>query len=109
MKPKMILAVTCAAALTGLTVAVAAEHDYYRYLRYPKDIVPGVGRDNVEQEGGADAVGYHRRTVQWWPRRGQDIVDIPEGAPLRVWTRNKGQKDPEALAGLLRCYYRKAA
>ncbi|MHC4200797.1 MAG: DUF6055 domain-containing protein, partial [Planctomycetota bacterium] len=56
----------------------------------------------VEQEGGPDAVGYRRRTVQWWPRRGQDIVDIPEGAPLRTWTRNKGQKDTEALAGVCR-------
>ena len=31
-------------------------------------------------------------------RQGQDIVDIPEGAPLRTWTRNKGQLDREALA-----------
>jgi len=100
----MILTVTCAAALTGLMVAgtVAAEHNYYKYLRYPKELVPGVGRDNVEQEGGPDAVGYHRRTVQWWPRKGQDIVDIPEGVPLRTWTRNKGQNDPEYQAGLCR-------
>jgi len=29
-----------------------------------------------------------------------DIVDVPEGAPLRVWTRNNGEKDAAALAGL---------
>ena len=80
--------------------AIAGEYDYYKHLRYPAKLVPGVGRDEVKQEGGPDAVGYKRRTVQWWPRKGQDIVDIPKGAPLRVWTRNKGQKDAEALAGV---------
>ena len=68
--------------------AVAEEIDYSGRLRYPKGLVPGIGLNQVEQEGGPAAVGYKRRTVQWWPRRGQDIVDIPEGAPLRTWTRN---------------------
>jgi len=82
--------------------STAADHDYYKYLPYPSKLVPGVGRDKVEQAGGADAVGYNRRTVQWWPRKGQDIVDIPAGAPLRTWTRNKGRKDVEAQAGVCR-------
>jgi len=92
------------AALAGWvwTNAVAQQIDYYRHLRYPKGLVPGVGLNQVEQEGGPNAVGYKRRTVQWWPRKGQDIVDIPEGAPLRTWTRNKGQEDKEALAGVAR-------
>jgi hypothetical protein len=89
-------------ALTGSLLA--AEHDYYKYLRYPKGLVPGVGIDKVEQEGGHNAVGYQRRTVEWWPRKGQDVVDIPEGVPLRTWTRNKGQEDKEALAGLCRSW-----
>jgi len=95
---------TVAAVGLALAGAAAAEHDYYKCLRYPKKLVPGVGRNKVEQEGGPDAVGYHRRTVHWWPRKGQDIVDIPKGAPLRVWTRNKGQTDKEALAGVSRCW-----
>ena len=80
----------------------AAEHDYYKNLRYPTKLDPSVGRDTVDRQGGATAMGYHRRTVQWWPRKGQDIVDVPEGVPLRTWTRNKGQDDPEYLAGLCR-------
>ena len=96
------LILTAVAAGCVCAGAIAGEHDYYRHLRYPKELVPGVGLDKVEQEGGPDAVGYHRRTVQWWPRKGQDIVDIPEGVPLRTWTRNNGQKDKEALAGLCR-------
>jgi len=100
MRRQLILALTAVAVACVWATAIAREHDYYRYLRYPKKLVPGVGRDKVEQEGGPKAVGYRRRTVQWWPRKGQDIVDIPEGAPLRVWTRNKGQKDAEGLAGL---------
>ena len=80
--------------------AFAEELDYYRNLHYPSKLVPGVGLDTVEQEGGPDAVGYQRRAVQWWPRQGQDFVDVPEGAPLRTWTRNKGKENPEALAGV---------
>ena len=89
-------------ALAGLCISVSAlagEHDYYGTLHYPKELVPGVGLDTVVQEGGPDATGYQRRTVQWWPRQGQDIVDVPKGVPLRTWTRNKGQTDKEALAG----------
>jgi hypothetical protein len=86
------------------TVAVGQEHDFYKHLRYPSKLVPGVGLDKIDQEGGPGAVGYKRRTVQWWPRKGQDIVDIPKGAPLRTWTRNKGQKDAEALAGVCRTW-----
>lgn len=86
------------------TNVIAAEHDFYKNLRYPSKLVPGVGLDQVEQEGGPDTVGYKRRTVQWWPRKGQDIIDIPEGAPLRTWTRNKGQEDKEALAGVCRTW-----
>ena len=82
--------------------AAAADYDCYKYLRCPKKLLPDVGRNKVEQEGGPDAVGYKRRTVQWWPRKGHDIVDIPKDAPLRTWTRKKGQEDKEALAGVCR-------
>ena len=80
--------------------ALAEDYDFYKNLRFHPKLVPGVGLDKVEQAGGADAAGYQRRTVKWWPRKGQDIVDIPKGVPLRTWTRNKGQDDREALAGL---------
>ena len=98
------LTLTVLAALFLCTTVTAEEHDYYKYLRYPSKPLPGVGVDKVEQEGGAEAVGYKRRTVKWWPRKGQDIVDIPEGVPLREWTRNKGQEDKEALAGICRSW-----
>ncbi len=96
--------------LAPIVVAVAflcggvseAGLDYYKYLRYPAKLDPTVGRDKVSQEGGPNAKGYQRRTVQWHPRKGHDIVDIPKGAPMRTWTRNKGQFDPEYQAGLCR-------
>jgi len=99
----------CAICMTLLVLAAgtaAEEYDYYKYLRYPTELHPEIGKNKVVQEGGPDAVGYKRRTVQWWPRKGHDIVDIPKGAPLRTWTRNKGQKDPEALAGVCRNWTR---
>jgi len=102
MKARLLLA----AVIAGFVMAVdaEAEHDYYRYLRYPARLAPGVARDKIEQEGGPKAPGYKRRTVKWWPRKGQDVVDIPAGAPLRVWTRNKGRHDKEALAGISRSW-----
>jgi hypothetical protein len=100
-QPKL-MSLLAVAVLCICVSALAAEHDYYGTLHYPKALVPGVGLDKVEQEGGPDATGYQRRTVQWWPRQGQDIVDVPEGVPLRTWTRNKGQTDKEALAGASR-------
>ena len=72
MKTTWILTAVAAGCLSAS--AIAAEYDYYKHLRYRKELVPGVGRDKVEQEGGPDAVGYQRRTVEWWPRKGQDIV-----------------------------------
>ena len=102
MKTELMLTMVVAGLVCG--PASPEEHDFYRYLRYPAKLVPGVGRDKVEQAGGPNAVGYKRRTVKWWPRKGQDIVDIPEGAPLRTWTRNKGQEDKEALAGICRSW-----
>jgi hypothetical protein len=99
LKLRSLLAV---AALCICVSALAAEHDYYGTLHYPKELLRGVGLDTVEQEGGPDATGYQRRTVQWWPRQGQDIVDVPEGVPLRTWTRNKGQTDKQALVGACR-------
>jgi len=91
MKARLVLTMVIA----GLACCGASgeELDYYKYLRYPKGLASGVGLDKVEQEGGPNVVGYKRRTVQWWPRKGQDFVDVPKGAPLRTWTRNKGQED----------------
>jgi hypothetical protein len=81
LKLRSLLAV---AALCICVSALAAEHSYYRNLRYPKQLVAGVGRDQVQQAGRPNALGYQRRTVQWWPRQGQDIVDISAGNPRTV-------------------------
>ena len=96
--------VVCLTLLALAAGAIAREHDYYKYLKYPARLAPGVGVDKIDQDGGPNAVGYKRRTVKWWPRKGQDIVDIPKGAPLRTWTRNTGRQDKEALAGICRSW-----
>jgi len=101
MKPNHMLAVLLSTLLYPC-FAAAEEHDYYGTHPFRPKLVPGVGLDEVEQEGGHDTTEYLRRTVKWWPRKGQDIVDIPDGAQLRTWTRNKGQVDKEALAGVCR-------
>jgi len=100
MRTTLLLSIIMTACVC--TIAAAEEHDYYKNLPYPKGLVPGVGVDKIEQEGGPDATGYNRRTVQWWPRKGQDYIDIPKGVPLRTWTRDKGQFDKKAQAGTYR-------
>jgi hypothetical protein len=52
MRARLIL--TAVAAGCVCASAIAAEHDYYKYLRYPKGLVPGVGLDKVE--AGFDSV-----------------------------------------------------
>ena len=42
--------VVCLTLFVLAAGAIAAEHDYYRYLRYPKKLLSGVGRNTVEQE-----------------------------------------------------------
>ncbi|MBT7068972.1 MAG: hypothetical protein HN919_21930 [Verrucomicrobia bacterium] len=63
-------------------------YDFFYDARYPGYRRSDVGVDKVSQEGDGDLKIYHKRKVDWWPKRGIDIVpleDIP-GAPLRTWT-----------------------
>jgi len=71
MKTTLILATIIAGCVCASTIA--KEHDYYRYLRYPSKLVPGVGLDKVEQEGGI---------VEFMPDRSAmtDVFEI--GKPL---------------------------
>ncbi|MHC4177751.1 MAG: hypothetical protein ACYSWU_09595 [Planctomycetota bacterium] len=62
MKSKRIPLVLVATLLYACR-ATAEEYNSYQNLRYPARLVPGVGRNKVEQEGGPDAAGYRRRTV----------------------------------------------
>jgi len=71
---------------TLISSAAFGEYDYFRNAQYPVGLRPDVGLDKVEQEGGPDATGYKKRTVQWWPKRGVDVVDVPKGAVYRTWT-----------------------
>ncbi|MCP4829576.1 MAG: hypothetical protein GY889_11960, partial [Proteobacteria bacterium] len=48
-----------------------------------------VSLDVVKQTPGE---GYQPRVVQWWPKKGVDLIAEPKGAP-RTWTIN--QEEPE--------------
>jgi len=89
----------CAAAVALTQVCVAGvlptesrkdhpTYDFHYDARYPGYRRSDVGLDKVRQEGHGDLKTYNLRTVDWWPKRGVDVVpleDIP-GAPLRTWT-----------------------
>ena len=51
----------------------------------------------MEQAGGFHAGGYQRRVVNWWPRKGVDVIEIKAPMPLRTWTLRKREMDPSAV------------
>ena len=74
----------------------AEPYDYFRNAQLPTKRRPDVSLDRVEQEGGPDVVGHRKRVVHWWPKRGVDIVDVPEEAIYRTWTLRSGEEaDPD--------------
>jgi len=80
--------------------AAAEEYDYFRNARYPGHLREDVGLDTVEQA--PDVAGQPgRRVVHWWPKRGVDRVDVPEGAPLRTWTIRTVEEEPLVEMGYL--------
>jgi len=80
--------------------AIAAEgYDYFNNIRYPATKRADVELDKVEQAGGADAVGYNKRVVNWWPKKGVDSVAIPDGVELRTWTIRTAEMEPLVEAG----------
>jgi len=89
--------------LVALGFAGAAYPDGYNYfknIQYPGTRRADVSLDRIAQEGGPNAVGYNKRVVTWWPKKGVDIVDIPKGVPLRTWTIRTPEMEPLVEAGV---------
>ena len=85
MKTKLMLTI----GLTGLICvgAVAENYDFYAATQYPgAKLRPGVDIYKVKQAGKSEPKAYQRREVNWWPRKGVDIIDVKPGMPLRTWT-----------------------
>jgi hypothetical protein len=95
---RLIALLVC--ALVGSSSATAQEYDYFRNACYPGNLRKDVGLDKVEQSPVA-AGQPGRRVVQWWPKRGVDVVDVPKGVPLRTWTIRTGEEEPLVEMGYL--------
>jgi len=67
--------------------AIAEPYDFFQTMRYPEGgkLREGVALYKVK-EGGGKPQEYARRVVEWWPRKGVDVVEGTEGMPLREWT-----------------------
>jgi len=99
---KLLVLFVCLAA--GGSLAVAEEYDYFRNARFPGNLREDVSLDKVEQA--PDAGGQPgRRVVQWWPKRGVDLVDVPEGVPLRTWTIRTVEEEPLVELGYFRKWW----
>ena len=75
--------------LVGLICAGAAggDYDFYAATQYPgAKLKPGVDIYKVQQAGKGAPKSYERRDVNWWPRKGIDIIDVQPGMVLRTWT-----------------------
>jgi hypothetical protein len=91
-----ISSTTCAA--DPLAGSAAGEYDFFAGARYPGPVKkPGVDVYQAKQTGGPHAEGYQRRVVDWWPRKGVDIIEVKEVMPLRTWTLREREMDPAAV------------
>ncbi len=86
--------------LVGGSSATAQEHDYFRNACFPGNLRKDVGLDKVEQARGVGGQ-LGRRVVRWWPKRGVDLVDVPQGVPLRTWTIRTAEEEPLVEMGYL--------
>ena len=94
MKTRIIGTLTLAAALHAATAS--PDYDFFAGAQYPGGTKkPGVGLYQAKQEGGRDAEGHQRRTVNWWPRKGVDLIEVKQGMPLRTWTLRDRQMDAD--------------
>jgi len=64
------------------------KYDFFGLARYPEGgkLVEGVDLYEVK-EGGGPADEYTRRVVDWWPRKGVDVIEVQDGMILRQWRR----------------------
>jgi len=80
-------------ALLLTSAAWAEPYDFYDLTRYPEGgkLKPGVDLYKPVQAGSGAATAYERRTVDWWPRKGVDIIEIKDGMSEREWTWREKQ------------------
>jgi len=70
-----------------ICAGAAGEYDFYSATRYPgAKLKPGVDVCKVTQSGNGDPKAYESRLVDWWPRKGVDVIDVKPGMILRTWT-----------------------
>ncbi|MBC8374251.1 MAG: hypothetical protein H8E53_11690, partial [Planctomycetes bacterium] len=85
MKTKLISAI----GFVGLicATAAAADYDFYAATQYPgAKLRDGVDIYKVRQADKGEAKACERRDVNWWPRKGVDVIDVRPGMILRTWT-----------------------
>ena len=75
-----------AAWVLAAGIGLAADYEFYAGSQYPgKALRPGVELRKVVEPGGKPQE-YARRSVEWWPRQGVDLIAVKAGMPHRTWT-----------------------
>jgi len=97
MQVRLILTVALT-VLASAGTAAAEDYDFFDRVKYPgAGLKPGVEIYKVEQTGGPRTESYQRRVVDWWPRKGVDIIEIKDAMPLRTWTVRQRKIEPDAV------------
>lgn len=76
---------------------LAREAPLFERAKMRGRVLDEVSRDVIKQTPGD---GYQSRTVEWWPKKGVDLVEEPKGEP-RTWTirENPDKWWPRTLRG----------
>jgi hypothetical protein len=98
---KKICIILLAAGTISEMFAAAETLDVYAGASYPgPGRRPDVELYDVKQSGDGNPLAYQRREVDWWPRKGVDIIEVTESMPLRTWTLRNGPIDPVLGEGI---------
>ena len=80
---------------------LAAEAPLFERAKMRGRVLDEVSRDVIKQKPGE---GYQLRVVEWWPKKGVDLIEEPKGNP-RTWTIRQTKPEekmkwwPRALRG----------
>ncbi|MDP6630272.1 MAG: DUF6055 domain-containing protein [Kiritimatiellia bacterium] len=70
---------------------LAREAPLFERAKMRGRVLDEVSRDVIKQTSGE---GYQLRVVEWWPKKGVDFVEEPEGKP-RTWTIREAESSKE--------------
>jgi len=86
-----LLALGAIAGESKIDKTLAREAPLFERAKMRGRVLDEVSRDVIRQTPGE---GYQLRVVDWWPKKGVDLVEAPKGEP-RTWTIREAKSSKE--------------